>query len=206
MRYIYIYGDLCGSKVCYCSWLLDGCCIAFGGSVEILQYIMEKITIFLISFNSHYISFHSSVFFLFEMCRWISKKQINYSLALPVSHKHLVNIIFISVISLSLSLSLTLSLFMLWFLFVAFTISACPISVESKKKRHGLWARSSHKQNQIFVWMAVIKIAFALIFLNQFQRIKKRHKLKNERHAFISHSSFITQARYFYYYPSLSHF
>lgn len=62
--------------------------------VEILQYIMKKITIFLISFNSHYISFHSSVFFLFEMCRWISKKQINYSLALPVSltsHSHLVN-------------------------------------------------------------------------------------------------------------------
>lgn len=101
--------------------------------VEILQYIMKKITIFLISFNSHYISFHSSVFFLFEMCRWISKKQINYSLALPVSHKHLVNIIFISVISLSLSPFLTLSLFVLWFLFVAFTILACPILVESKK-------------------------------------------------------------------------
>lgn len=132
-----IYTESCAGRKCaivHGCWMVV-CCIAFGGSVEILQYIMEKITIFLISFNSHYISFHSSVFFLFEMCRWISKKQINYSLALPVSHKHLVNIIFISVISLSLSLSLslTLSSFLLWFLFVAFTISACPISVESKK-------------------------------------------------------------------------
>lgn len=135
-----LFSELCGSKVCYCS-----CCWRFAlVSVvgwDFTMYYAKDNNIFFISFNSHSISFRSSSFHLKCAAKIQKKDQINYSLALPVSQTHLVNIIF--------------------FRFVAFTSCGQP-SVEYRIRQTSWFVSEvfSYVQNQIFVCANTIKIAF----------------------------------------------